>query len=176
MSAKFDEFPSLPFQDIKEKPKCHGGTDARTERRMDNVKIVYPPQTMFAGSITKWHVRPVKTQISLGICPVRSESLLSAWRKLGSLATHWVHSKDSDHWMAALCVWKTSLWRTKCTISSWDAHLVYKPIFNAWHPIKEALANIVDSDQGHMSLIMRKPVFGGFWPGKTRTGLLHDQS
>ena len=25
-----------------------------------------------------------------------SESLLDAWRKLGSLATHWVHSEDSD--------------------------------------------------------------------------------
>ena len=45
---------------------------------------------------TKWHVRPVKTQISLGIRPVWSESSLSAWRKLGSLATNWVHSKDSD--------------------------------------------------------------------------------
>ena len=45
---------------------------------------------------TKWHVRPVKTQISLGIRPVWSESSLSAWRKLGSLATHWVHSEDSD--------------------------------------------------------------------------------
>ena len=45
---------------------------------------------------TKWHVRPVKTQISLGIRPVWSESSLSAWRKLGSLATHWAHSKDSD--------------------------------------------------------------------------------
>ena len=33
---------------------------------------------------TKWHVRPAKTQISLGIRPVWSESLLSAWRKLGS--------------------------------------------------------------------------------------------
>ena len=33
-------------------------------------------------------VRPAKTQISLGIRPVRSESLLPAWRKLGSLATH----------------------------------------------------------------------------------------
>ena len=41
-------------------------------------------------------VRPAKTQISLGIRPVWSESLLSAWRKLGSLATHWVHSEDSD--------------------------------------------------------------------------------
>ena len=41
-------------------------------------------------------VRPAKTQISLGIRPVWSESLLSAWRKSGSLATHKMHSKDSD--------------------------------------------------------------------------------
>ena len=41
-------------------------------------------------------LRPVKTQISLGIHPVWSESLLSAWRKLGSLATHSAHSEDSD--------------------------------------------------------------------------------
>ena len=46
--------------------------------------------------LTKWHVRPAKTQISLGIRPVWSESSLSAWRKLGSLATHWAHSEDSD--------------------------------------------------------------------------------
>ena len=34
------------------------------------------------------------------------QSLLSAWRKLGSLATHWVHSKDSDQtgWMPRL-IW-----------------------------------------------------------------------
>ena len=36
---------------------------------------------------TKWHVHPAKTQISLGIRPVWSESSLSAWRKLGSLVT-----------------------------------------------------------------------------------------
>ena len=41
-------------------------------------------------------VRPAKTQICLGIRPVWSESSLSAWRKLGSLATHWAHSEDSD--------------------------------------------------------------------------------
>ena len=45
---------------------------------------------------TKWHVRPAKTQISLGIHPGWSEPLLSAWRKLGSLGTHKAHSKDSD--------------------------------------------------------------------------------
>ena len=45
--------------------------------------------------LTKWHVRE-KTQISLGIRPVWSESSLSAWRKLGSLVTHEAHSEDSD--------------------------------------------------------------------------------
>ena len=45
---------------------------------------------------TKWHVRPAKTRISLGIRPVWSEFSLSAWRKLGSLPTHWAHSEDSD--------------------------------------------------------------------------------
>ena len=38
--------------------------------------------------LTKWQVRPAKTEISLGIRPVWSESSLSAWRKLGSLTTH----------------------------------------------------------------------------------------
>ena len=45
---------------------------------------------------TKWSVRPAKTQISLGIRPVWSESSPSAWRKLVSLATYWAHSEDSD--------------------------------------------------------------------------------
>ena len=46
-------------------------------------------------------VHPAKTQISLGILPVWSESSLSTWRKLGSLATHWAHSEDSGQteWM-----------------------------------------------------------------------------
>ena len=52
----------------------------------------------------KMTVRPAK--ISLGIRPVWSESSLSAWRKLGSLATHWAHSEDSDQtgWMPRL-IW-----------------------------------------------------------------------
>ena len=40
---------------------------------------------------TKW-VCAQRRQISLGIRPVWSESSLSAWRKLGSLATHWAHT------------------------------------------------------------------------------------
>ena len=39
---------------------------------------------------------PSETQISLSIHLIWSESLLSAWRKIGSLATHWAHSEDSD--------------------------------------------------------------------------------
>ena len=45
---------------------------------------------------TKWHMRPAKTQISLGIRPVWSESSLCAFRNIGSLATDWAHSEDSD--------------------------------------------------------------------------------
>ena len=43
-------------------------------------------------------VRPAKTQISLGIRPVWSESSLSAWRNLGPLATHLAHSEDWSDW------------------------------------------------------------------------------
>ena len=46
-------------------------------------------------------VLPAKTQISLGIRPVWSESSLSAWRNLGSLATHWAHSDDWSDWADA---------------------------------------------------------------------------
>ena len=41
-------------------------------------------------------MRPAKTKISLSIRPIWSESSLSAWRKLGSLATNWAHCEDSD--------------------------------------------------------------------------------
>ena len=44
----------------------------------------------------KWPVRPAKTQLSLGIRPVWSESSLGAWRNLGALASHLAHSEDSD--------------------------------------------------------------------------------
>ena len=55
---------------------------------------------------TKWPLRPAKTQISLGIRPVWSESSLSAWRNIGSSATHWAHCEDSDQigWMTRL-IW-----------------------------------------------------------------------
>ena len=69
--------------------------------------------TSFHEWFEPWHdktnkvtVPLAKTQISPGSRPVWSESSLSAWRNLGSLATHWVHSKDSDQtgWMPRL-IW-----------------------------------------------------------------------
>ena len=51
--------------------------------------------------LTKWHMPPAKTQISLGIHPVWSESSLSASTKLGSLPSHWVHSRLWSDWADA---------------------------------------------------------------------------
>ena len=50
---------------------------------------------------TKWPVHPAKTQISLGIRPVWSEFSLSAWRSIGTLATHREHSEDWSVWADA---------------------------------------------------------------------------
>ena len=57
---------------------------------------VYNINELRHDKTNKVTVRPVMTQISLGIRPVWSESLLSAWKNIGSLATHWAHSEDSD--------------------------------------------------------------------------------
>ena len=64
----------------------------RATDEIASLRIGEPPR----DKTNKMAVCPAKTQISLGIRPVWSESSLFAWRKLGSLATHWVHSKDSD--------------------------------------------------------------------------------
>ena len=62
----------------------------------DMLKTVYPLKLRFAGGITKWHVCLAKTQISLGICPVWSESsLCTQWIAKGPRFLHG-DSKDSD--------------------------------------------------------------------------------
>ena len=53
----------------------------------------HEPQHAKTNKVT---VQPAKTQISLGIRPVWSESSMSAWRKLGSLATHLAQIEYSD--------------------------------------------------------------------------------
>ena len=51
-------------------------------------------------------VRPAKTQISLCIRLVWTDSSLSAWWKFGSLATRWAHSEDSDQtWGMLRLIW-----------------------------------------------------------------------
>ena len=61
MFARFDENPAMTLQDIKETKRC-GRTDARTHARTDaltdNVKIVYPQQTKFAGGIMRHFLAP----------------------------------------------------------------------------------------------------------------------
>ena len=39
--------------------------------------------------------------VSLGICPVWSESSLSAWRNIGPFTTYWAHSEDWSDWADA---------------------------------------------------------------------------
>ena len=63
---------------------------------VDVMKLIQRQMSQRMTKPSKWHVCPAKIQISLGIRSVWSESSLSAWRKFGSLATHWVHSEDSD--------------------------------------------------------------------------------
>ena len=58
-----------------------------------SVILIEPPHDKTNNHVV---VHPAKTQISLGIRPVWSESSLSAWRKLWSLATHWAHNEGSD--------------------------------------------------------------------------------
>ena len=50
MFARFDVNPAMTLRVIKE-TKRYGRTHGRTQARTDNVKIVYPLQTKFAGGI-----------------------------------------------------------------------------------------------------------------------------
>ena len=58
-------------------------------------RIKYTKMRQRRTKPTKWHIGPAKTQIS-GQSAQSDQSSLSAWRKFGYLATHWVHSEDSD--------------------------------------------------------------------------------
>ena len=104
-------------------------------------------------------MRPAKTQISMGIRPVWSESLLPTWRKLGSLTTQRAHSEDSDQtgrvprliWVFAgrtvillVLSWGSSSWlngtpeayQTACMFTEWRQllHLVELALIKAAIP------------------------------------------
>ena len=135
---------------------------------------------------TKWHVRPPKTQISLGIHPVWPESSLSAWRKLGSLATHWVHSEDPvgcPGWSefslgahAILLVFVVRLLKSPgWSESSLGAHAILLVL--SWGGSKYSLSAeflsccqyrpYSKSNRKYLSYVTRKPVFGGLRSSRT---------
>ena len=71
----------------------HPAPDTTTERNTNNedgIKWAATWQNQQSGCA------PSEDSDQPGICPVWSESSLSAWRKLGTLATHRAHSEDSD--------------------------------------------------------------------------------
>ena len=92
---------------------------------------------------TKRPVHLAKTRISLGISPFWSESSLSVWRKLGSSATHWTHSEDSDQvlsWGGSNCsifsgVWNFQIFVTTLTVlCPWQYCRLCSPRRPVLHP------------------------------------------
>ena len=84
---------------------------------------------------TKLPVRPMKTQISLSIHPVWSESSLSAWRSLWSLATHGLHCKVFDQTGRIRVHW---VHRSFCWLCRAAAHLVLKTDRVFWSRSRES--------------------------------------
>ena len=102
----------------------------------------------------KWLVRPVKTQLSLGIRPVWSESSLSAWRKLGSLTTHWAHSEDSDRTMRRL------IWIFAGSTCHFVGFVVLRLIYSGiaiFEVFPSFLCDVDDAKGSYMSRDMTKP-------------------
>ena len=105
-------------------------------------------------------MRPAKTQISLGIHPVWSVSSLSPWTNLGSLATHSVHSKDSDQigqadlslcWAHKSFYWFRHVTSQMFFVADFNRHLFKRAMF-AWRPVR--------TTSGHCQLL---PVSVCWW-------------
>ena len=79
---------------------------------------------------TKWHVHPAKTQISMDIRTVWSESLLCVWRKLGS---HWAHSEDTNQTgRMPRMIWVFAGLTVILLVLSWDGSFVWKIRNSIW--------------------------------------------
>ena len=70
----------------------------------------------------KMACRPSEDSGQPGHTPVWSVSSLSAWRKLGSLAIHWTHSKDWSDWAEA-----------QADLSLRWAHMPFVGFVMRWH-------------------------------------------
>ena len=98
---------------------------------------------------TKWHVRPAKAQISLGICPVWSESsLCTQWVAKDPSFLH-VDSEDSDQtrWMTRL-IWVFAGRTVILLVLSWVSSFYIRP----------SMTKLCETP--NTSLVTRKPVFG----------------
>ena len=104
---------------------------------------------------TFWHVRPTKTQISLRIRAVCSESSLSAWRNLVSLAIQNTPSEGSDQtaWMRRLiwiftgCICSKLRCRTLRFIRFWRLQTsVREPVSRKWPVIMITDAIIITGE------------------------------
>ena len=90
---------------------------------------------------TKWHVHLAKTQISLAIHLIWSESLLSTWRKLGSLATQWAQAKTDQTADAQadlslpcthmpFCLFCHELAQIRCRVKSYQVRKFHRGNYN----------------------------------------------
>ena len=71
------------------------------------------------------------------------QSLLSTWRKLGSLATHWVHGEDFDQtgWVHRL-IWDFAGCINILLVLSWGSSFSYMPYLTLWDKISQNLAHL----------------------------------
>ena len=97
---------------------------------------------------SKWPLRPAMAQISQAIHPVWSqESSLSAWRNIGSSATHWAHCKDSEQteWMPKL-IWVFAGRTVILLVLSWK-NVKWTMWFYYRANDADRIANSVDADE-----------------------------
>ena len=88
---------------------------------------------------------PIEDSDQPGRLPVWSESLLSAWRKLGSLATHWAQSEDSDQtgWMPRL-IWVFAGHTVILLVLSWGGLFLLQYQIKRQEQEKENLSKQID--------------------------------
>ena len=111
----------------------------------------------------RWPMRTLKTPVSLGIFPQLNQSSLSASRNLGSLITHWVHSKDSDQtgWMPS---WSESSLDAQLILLVWSLygfysvlmHIKYRFFGFQWH------VQLFKINLGEVMIVKKQ----GQWRGK----------
>ena len=123
------------------------------QSQKSNMENLFKPPHDKTSSVA---VRPAKTQISLGGCPVWSAASLCAWRKVWSLATHWTHSEDSDQpGRMPRLIWVFVVRIATLLALSWGG---------SFYCCNESIIRL--------SPVTRKPAFSSLQPGKIQSGLL----